>query len=100
MGQILLVGQDEHRGMAQIVVGEQGVQCFCRFAQSMGVIRVNHENQALRAVIVLPPQRPLATNVPHCKANVAVLDRFDVETNRRNGLDYFSQLLQCEEFVI
>jgi hypothetical protein len=53
------------------------------------------ENQTLRARKVMPPELSnpvLATHVPDSKADIAVLDRFDVESNCWDGCDTFSHL--------
>jgi hypothetical protein len=44
--------------------------------------------------LTMPPEGPdlvLSSDIPNGEGNVLVLDRFDVETNGRDGSDDFSQ---------
>jgi hypothetical protein len=65
------------------------------FHAFLGVVGIHDKNQTLCARKVMPPERSnldLATHVPDSKADIAVLDRFDVESNCWDGCDKFSQL--------
>ena len=78
----LLVGKDEHDGVAQLVLGQHARQLLAGLADTLPVVAVDHKDQALRVLEVVPPQRAdlvLAADVPHRKANVLVLDRLHVE---------------------
>lgn len=71
------------------------MQFLLRLADALLVAGVDDEDQALRVLEVVSPQRPdlvLAADVPHGEADVAVLDRFDVEADRRDRGDDFAQL--------
>jgi len=50
----------------------------------------------LRILKIMSPQRPdfiLTTDIPHCEADVFVLDRFDVEAlNQINSSDYYHRV--------
>ena len=71
-----------------------------RLAGTLAIIAVNHEDQALRVLVVVPPQGAnlvLATDVPHGERNVLVLNRLDVETDGRDGGDDLAKLELVED---
>lgn len=76
------------------------LQLFLRFADALAVVRVDDKDQTLRVLEVVAPQRPnlvLAADIPYGEADVLVLDRFDVEADRRYGGDDFAQLQLVED---
>ena len=61
-------------------------QLIFGFCYSLCVARVNDEDQALRVLVVVAPQRSdlvLAADVPYSKTNVFVLHGLHVKTDRR-----------------
>lgn len=85
---------------------EHTVQLVLSLSNTLTIIAVNYEDEALRVLEVVPPERPdlracqersspadslpqfidsylvLATDVPHGEADVLVLDRLNIETCR------------------
>jgi hypothetical protein len=46
------------------------------------IVGVDHEDDTLRVLVIVTPQRAdlvLATDIPHCEADVLILHRLDVE---------------------
>ena len=80
VGQILLVGKHEQRGVAQLVLAEHAVQLVARLADAVAVVGVDDEDEALRVLEVVAPQGAdlvLATDIPHSEADVFVNDSLD-----------------------
>lgn len=78
----LLVGQDEDRGLCQLLVVQHVRQLLAGLADSLLVGRVHHEDDPLGVLVVVPPQLAdllLASNVPHREGDVTVLDLLHVE---------------------
>lgn len=95
VGQILLVGEHEQHCIAQFVLLQHAVQLLFRLHDTLAIVRVDHKDEPLRVLEVVAPERAnlvLATDVPHGEADVLVLDRLNVEPDRRNGGDNFAQL--------
>lgn len=81
--QILLVGENQQQSVAEFVLVQHALQLFPGLDNTVTVIAVNHENDTLRVLEVMSPERTdlvLTTDIPHGKLNVLVLDRLDVET--------------------
>ena len=54
-----------------------------RLGDTVAIVTIDDEDQALRVLEVVSPQRTnlvLSPNIPHRERNVLVFDRFDVET--------------------
>ena len=91
----LFVGEDEEDGVAQLVLLEHAMQLVARLADALAVVRVDDEDETLRVLEVVSPQRPdlvLAAHVPHGEADVLVLDRLHVEADGRYGGHDLAQL--------
>merc|ERR1711904_484126 len=68
VGQVLLVGKDQQNGLAQLVLVEHAVQLIARLANTVAIVRIDHEDHSLRVLVVVAPERAdlvLATNIPH-----------------------------------
>ena len=81
--QILLVGKNQEQGITEFIFVQHALQLFPGLDNTVTVIAVNHENDTLRVLEVMSPERTdlvLTTDIPHGKLNVLVLDRLDVET--------------------
>lgn len=80
--QILLVGEDQEKGIPQLVLVEHALQLLTSLDNTVAIVAVDDEDDTLRVLEVMSPQRPdlvLATNIPHGELDVAVLDSLDVE---------------------
>ena len=83
VGQILLVGEDQEQRIPKLVLVQHSLQLFTGFDDTVTIVAVDHEDDALSVLEVMPPQRPnliLSTHIPHGELNVLVLDRLNVET--------------------
>ena len=79
---ILLVGKDQEQSIPQLVFVEHTLQFLTCLDDTISVIRVDHEDDALSILEVMPPQRSnlvLPTNIPYCELNVLVFDSLNVE---------------------
>mmetsp|Transcript_37923 Transcript_37923/g.88757 ORF Transcript_37923/g.88757 Transcript_37923/m.88757 type:complete len:225 (-) Transcript_37923:6-680(-) len=93
--QVLLVGEDEQDGLAKLVLVEHAVQLVPRLAHTVTIVRIDDEDDALRVLVVVAPERAdlvLASHVPHGERDVLVLDSLDVEANGRDGRDDLAEL--------
>mgnify|MGYP001344254594 CR=1 FL=1 len=100
VGQVLLVREDEQDALAQLVLVEHAVQLVARLAHAVAVVRVDHEDDALRVLVVVAPERAdlvLAADVPHGERDVLVLDSLHVEANRGNRRDNLAELQLVED---
>lgn len=81
--QILLVRKDEQEGITQLILVQHALQLFTCFDDTISVVRIDDEDNALGVLEVMSPERSdlvLTTNIPHCELNVLVLNRLNVET--------------------
>ena len=82
IGQILLVSEDEEEGISKFVLVQHALQLFTCFDDTIAIVAVDHEDDALRVLEVMPPQRSdlvLSTDIPHGELNVLVLHSLNVE---------------------
>merc|ERR1719313_1952482 len=84
---ILLVGKDENHRVPELILVQHAVQLLLRVVDTVAIVRVHNEDQALRVLVVMAPQRAdliLATDVPDSEADVLVLNSLDVEPDGRD----------------
>ena len=82
-GQILLVGEDEEKGIPQLVLVQHALELLTRLNNTVAIVAVDDEDDALGVLEVMPPQRSdlvLTADIPHGELNVLVFDSLDVET--------------------
>lgn len=99
VGQILLVGKDEKKSVAKLIFVEHSLQFFACLRNSLSIVGINDEDDAVRVLEVMSPERSnfvLSSNVPNGEGNVLVLDRLDIETNGGNGGDDLTELKLVE----
>lgn len=85
---ILLVGEDQEDGVPELVLVQHALQLLPGLDDTIAVVGVNDEDDALGVLEVMPPERPdlvLATDIPHGELDVLVLDRLDIEALARMG---------------
>jgi hypothetical protein len=95
VGQILLVGEHQQSGIAKLILAQHLLELLVGLADTITIVGIDDEDQALSVLEVVAPQRTdlvLTSDVPHCKVDVLVLDCFDVETDRWDGGDDFTEL--------
>jgi hypothetical protein len=83
--QILLVGEDQEKGISQFILVEHALQFLASLDYTITIVGINNENDTLGVLEVMSPQWTnlvLSTDIPNCELNVLVLDSFDVETWR------------------
>jgi hypothetical protein len=88
-GQILLVGEDEQHGVPQLVLVQHALQLLAGLDDTVAIVAVDDEDDALGVLEVVPPQRAdlvLPADIPHCELDVLVLDRLDIEAWRVLGM--------------
>ena len=57
VGQVLLVGEHQERGVAELVLVEHAVQLVAGLAHAVAVVGVDDEDEALRVLEVVAPER-------------------------------------------
>lgn len=81
-GKILLVGEDQENGVSELVLVEHALEFLSGLDDTVAIVGVDNEDDALGVLEVVPPQRSdlvLTTDIPHGELNVLVLDGLDVE---------------------
>ena len=82
LGKSCLLANQEQR-VPQLVLVQHPLQLLARLDNTVAVIAVDDEDDALGVLEVMPPQRPnlvLPSDIPHGELDVLVFDRLDVET--------------------
>jgi len=81
-GQILLVGENQKNGVPQLVLVQHALQFLPGLDDTVAIVGVDDEDDALSVLEVVPPEGAdlvLASDVPHRKLDVLVLDRLHIE---------------------
>jgi len=95
IGQILLVGKNQKNSVSELILIQHTLQFLPSLNNTVTVIAVNDEDDALGVLEVMSPQRSdlvLSTNIPYCELDVLVFDSLNVETDCRDGCDDFTKL--------
>nr|POF11644.1 hypothetical protein CFP56_44482 [Quercus suber] len=85
---ILLVREHQQQSVLHLAVLDDALQLVLGLVHAVAVIRVDDEDQALRAGEVMSPQRPdlvLSADVPDVEFGIFVRDALDVEADGRDG---------------
>ena len=93
--QVLLVGEDEKDGVAELFLGEHLMELLAVLFDSLSIVGVNDEDEALRVGVVVSPEKSnlvLTTDIPHIERDVLVLDGLDVEADGGDGVDDLTEL--------
>ena len=80
--QILFVGKNQKKSIPEFVLVQHPLQFLPGLNHTVAVVAVDHEDDALRVLEVMSPERPdlvLSSDIPHCELDVLVLDGLDVE---------------------
>jgi len=83
--QVLLVGEDKEKGIAEFVLVQHALQFLPGLHDTVTVVAVDDEDDTLCVLEVVPPERTdlvLTTDIPHGELDVLVLNRLHVETCR------------------
>jgi len=95
IGKILLVGKDKENGISELVLVEHALKLLSGLNDTVAIVGVDDEDDALSVLEVVPPQRSdlvLTTDIPHGELDVLVLYGLDVEADGGNGGDDFTEL--------
>ena len=87
-GQVLLVGEYEEGGAQQPLLPQQGVQLLPTVLQPPLVCRVDHPDEAVSGLEVIPPVGPqgfLAPDVPDVELESSVVESLDIKTRTLRG---------------
>merc|ERR1719320_430603 len=79
----------------QFLFGRVLIRIRIRAIDALSVIAVHDEDDAVRAAVIMPPQRAntlLTAHVPYREVDVFVLDTLDIEANRRHRVKNLAQL--------
>jgi hypothetical protein len=93
--QILLVSKDQKKSVTEFILVQHALQLLAGLDDTVAIIAVDDEDDTLGVLEVMPPQRSdlvLSTDVPDGELDVLVLDGLDVEADRGDGGDNFTQL--------
>jgi len=85
---ILFVCENEKNGVPEFVFVEHSHEFLPGLADSVPIVTVDDEDEALCVLEVVPPERSnfvLSADVPHGEADVLVFDCFHIETNSGNS---------------
>ena len=80
--QILFVCKDQKQSIPQLVLIQHALQLLTGLNDTIAVIAINDENDALGILEVMPPQRSdliLSSHIPNGELNVFIFDSFDIE---------------------
>lgn len=81
--QILLVGEDQKNGISELILVQHALQFLSGLNNTIAIIAVNNEDDALSVLEVMSPQRSdlvLSTDIPYSELNVLIFDSLNVET--------------------
>lgn len=84
--QILFIGKDQEHSLPQLILVQHTLQLLTSFRNTVTIVAINNEDDALRILEVMPPERSdliLSTNIPHGKLDVFVFHSLYVEACRR-----------------
>ena len=73
IGKILFVGEDKQDGFFQFVFVEHPVEFISGSINTVSIVGIDNENQALCILIVVSPQRSdliLSSYIPYSEANI------------------------------
>lgn len=95
LGKILLVGEHEEHGVAELVLGEHLLELITGLTDTIAIVGVDNEDDAVGVLEVVAPEGAeliLASDVPHGELKVLVLYRLNIKTNSGNGGDDLAEL--------
>lgn len=81
--QILLVGENQQNGIPELILVQHTLQLLSGFNNTITIIGINNEDDALGVLEVMSPQRSdlvLSTNIPYSELDILVFDSLNVET--------------------
>jgi hypothetical protein len=100
VGQILLVGENQENGVAQLILVEHALELLTGLNNTVTIVGVDDEDDTLGVLEVVPPQGTdlvLTTDIPHGELDVLILDGLDVEADGRDGGDDLTKLQLVED---
>jgi hypothetical protein len=80
--EILFVGKDKEQCVSQFILVQHTLQFLTSFDNTIAIIAVNDENDALSVLEVMSPKRSdlvLTTDIPDSELDVLIVDSLDVK---------------------
>jgi hypothetical protein len=90
----LLVGKDQEESISEFILVQHSLQLLSGFNNTISVIAVNHKDDTLSVLEVMPPQRSdfvLSTHIPNSELDVLVLYSLNIEADGGDGGDNLSK---------
>merc|ERR1740139_1785396 len=97
---ILLICKYENKCIAHLILIQHFHELLACIFNTVAIVAVDDKDEPLCALVIVAPQRAdlvLATHIPHCEANVLVLDCLHIEANRRDSCDDLAKLELVED---
>lgn len=79
----MLVGEDQEHGVPKLILVQHALELLARLDDTIAIVAVDDEDDTLGVLEVMPPEGTdlvLASDIPHSKLDVLVLDGLDVES--------------------
>lgn len=95
---ILFVGKHQQKGITKLVLVQHALQFLTGFDDTISVVGVNNEDDALGVLEIMSPKRSdlvLSTDIPHGELNVLVLNSLDVEACQKVRCQSIEDVSQC-----
>ena len=80
--QILLVGKHQEKCITQLILVQHSLELFTSLNDTVTIVAVNDEDDALGVLEIMPPQRSdlvLPTDIPYCELDILVLYSLDIK---------------------
>jgi hypothetical protein len=87
-GKVLLVGKHQKHSLSQLVFVQHALQLLSGLDDTIAIVAINDEDDALGILEVMPPQWPdlvLPADIPDGKLNILVFDGLDVEAWKQSS---------------
>ena len=95
LGEILLVGEDEEDGVAELILGKHLLELITGLSDTSRVVGVDDEDNTIGVLEVVTPEGAeliLTSHIPHGELEVLVLDGLHVESDGGDGGDALAEL--------
>jgi len=92
---ILLVGEHEEDGIAELVLTKHLVKLVVSLSDTLAIVGIDHKDQTLGVLEVVSPEGTdliLTSHIPHGEVDVLVLHSLHIETDCGNCCDDLTEL--------
>mmetsp|Transcript_6977 Transcript_6977/g.13780 ORF Transcript_6977/g.13780 Transcript_6977/m.13780 type:complete len:213 (+) Transcript_6977:154-792(+) len=100
MGEVLLIRKYKNNSIPKLIFREHLVEFFLSHVQTLLIVGIDHEDNSLRVLVVMPPKRAdfvLTSDVPDSEVDVLVFNRLDIEADGRDRCDDLTELQLVED---